>query len=58
MLRMNGILLLFIILSVSEVQQDIYGHHDRVDTIEYNHQVVIEQNLMQYTGEIAGQYDE
>jgi hypothetical protein len=35
------------ILPVSVVQQDIYGHHDRVDPVKYDNHIKIEKDLMQ-----------
>ena len=37
----------FFIPPVSEIQQDIDGYHYGIDTVEYDNQVKVEQDLMQ-----------
>lgn len=46
------------IASVPEIEQDIDGHHDAVDRVQYDNQVEVKQRFMEYSGKIPNDDDE
>jgi hypothetical protein len=40
-------------VAVAEVEEDIHGHHQGIEGVEEDHEVVMEYQLMEYAGRIA-----